>query len=56
MILLHPHKIVSKIKRLNKMKMKLKIKRKSLIKGEMRMIRIMKDQEQDHHTQEYTKP
>jgi hypothetical protein len=54
MILLHPHKIVSKIKRLNKMK--LKIKRKSLIKGEMRMIRIMKDQEQDHHTQEYTKP
>jgi hypothetical protein len=33
MILLHPHKIMSKIKRMNKMKIKLKIKREALIKG-----------------------
>jgi hypothetical protein len=47
---------MSKIKRMNKMKIMLKIKRKALIKGEMRMMGIMKDQEQDHHTHEYTKP
>jgi hypothetical protein len=39
MILLHPHKIMSKIKRMNKKNLKLKIKfmtkRKALIKGEM---------------------
>jgi hypothetical protein len=34
MILLDPHKIMSKIKRMNKMKIKLKIKRKALIKGD----------------------
>jgi hypothetical protein len=54
MILLHPHKIMSKIKRMNKKNLKLKIKfiikRKALIKGEMGMMRIMKDQEQDYHT------
>jgi hypothetical protein len=51
---------MSKIKMMNKkslkMKIKFKIKRKVLIKGEMRMIEIMKDQEQDHHTQECAKP
>jgi hypothetical protein len=56
MILLHPHKTMSKIKRMNNLKMKLMIKRKALIKGEMRMIGIMKDQEQGHHIQECTKP
>jgi hypothetical protein len=49
MILLHPHKIMSKIKRINKKNLKLKIKllikRKALIKEEIRMMRIMKDQE-----------
>jgi hypothetical protein len=40
---------MSKIKRMNKMKRKLMIKRKALIKGEMRMIGIIKDQEQSHH-------
>jgi hypothetical protein len=57
MILLHPHKIMSKIKRMNiemnkknlKMKIKFIIKSKALIKGQMRMMGIMKDQEQDHH-------
>jgi hypothetical protein len=39
-----------------KMKIKFMIKRKELIKGGMRMIGIMKDQEQDHHTQECAKP
>jgi hypothetical protein len=48
MILLYPHKIMSKIKRMNQKKVL--IKRKVLIKGQMRMIEIMKDQEQDHHT------
>jgi hypothetical protein len=60
MIPLHPHKIMSKIKRMNKkslkMKIKFMIKRKILIKGEMRMMGIMKDQEQGHHTQECVKP
>jgi hypothetical protein len=55
-ILLHPHKIMSKIKRMNKMKIKLMIKRKALIKGEMRMMGIIKNQDQSHHTQECTKP
>jgi hypothetical protein len=58
MILLHSHKIMSKTKRMNtkmnkknlKMKIKFMIKRKALIKREMRMMGIMKDQEQDHHT------
>jgi hypothetical protein len=45
MILLHPHKTVSKIKRMNKMKIKLMIKRKALIKGEIRMMEIIKDQD-----------
>jgi hypothetical protein len=56
MILLHPHRVRSKIKRMNKLKMKLKIKRKALIKGEMRMMGIIKDQEQGQHTQECIKP
>jgi hypothetical protein len=56
MILLHPHKTMSKIKRMNKMKIKPMIKRKALIKGEMRMMGIIKNQYQSHHTQEYTKP
>jgi hypothetical protein len=55
MILLHPHKTMSRIKRMNKMKIKLMIKRKALIKGEMRMMRIIKIQDQSHHTQECTK-
>jgi hypothetical protein len=55
MILLHPHKTMSKIKRMNKMKIKLMIKRKALIKGEIRMVGIIKDQEQSHHIQESTK-
>jgi hypothetical protein len=38
-----------------KMKIKLMIKRKALIKGEIRMMGIIKDQEQSHHTQEYIK-
>jgi hypothetical protein len=50
MILLHPHKTMSRIKRMNKMKIKLMIKRKALIKGEMRMMRIIKIQDQSHHT------
>jgi hypothetical protein len=60
MILIHPYKIMSKTKRMNKKNLKMKtkfmIKRKALIKGETRMMGIMKDQEQDHHTQECTKP
>jgi hypothetical protein len=38
------------------MKIKLMIKRKTLIKGEMRMMRINKDQGTSHHTQECIKP
>jgi hypothetical protein len=45
MILLHPHKAMSKIKRMNKMKIKLMIKRKTLTKGEIRMMGIIKDQD-----------
>jgi hypothetical protein len=45
MILLHPHKTMSKIKRMNKMKINLMIKRKALIKGEIRMMGIIKDQD-----------
>jgi hypothetical protein len=64
MILLHPHKIMIKTKRMNmkmnkknlNMKIKFMIKKKALLKGEIRMMGIMKDQEQDHHTQECTKP
>jgi hypothetical protein len=56
MILLHPHKTMSKIKRMIKMKIKLMIKMKELIKREIRMMRIIKDQEQSHHTQEYIEP
>jgi hypothetical protein len=47
---------MSKIKRMNEMKIKLMIKRKALIKGEMRMMGIIKDQEQNHHIQESIKP
>jgi hypothetical protein len=36
---------MSKIKRMNRMKIKLMVKRKALIKGEMRMMEIIKDQE-----------
>jgi hypothetical protein len=54
MILLHPHKTMSK--RMNKMKIKLMIKRKTLIKREMRMMGIIKNQDQSHRTQECTKP
>jgi hypothetical protein len=43
MILLYTHKIMSKIKRMYKMKIKLMIKRKSLIKGEIRIMEIIKD-------------
>jgi hypothetical protein len=32
------------------------IKKKALIKREIRMMGIMKDQEQGHHTQKGTKP
>jgi hypothetical protein len=39
-----------------KMKVKLLINKKALIKGEIRMVGIIKDQEQSHHTQEYIKP
>jgi hypothetical protein len=55
MILLHPHKTMSKIKRMIKMKIKLIIKRKVSIKGEIRTMGIIKDLEQSHHTQEYIK-
>jgi hypothetical protein len=44
MILLHPHKTISKIKMVNYMKIKLMIKRKALIMGEMRMMGFIKDQ------------
>jgi hypothetical protein len=52
MILLHTHKIMRNIKRMNmemskkslKMEIKFMIKRKALIKGEMRMMEIIKDQ------------
>jgi hypothetical protein len=47
---------MSKIKTMNKMKIKLMIKRKALIKGEIGMIGIMKYKEQCHHTQECIKP
>jgi hypothetical protein len=40
---------------MNNIKMKFMIKRKSLIKGEIRMIEIIKDQEQGRQTQECTK-
>jgi hypothetical protein len=56
MILLHPHKTMSKIKMVNYMKIKLMIKRKALILGEMRMMGFIKDQGPSHHTQECTKP
>jgi hypothetical protein len=56
MILLHPHKNMNEIKRMNKMKIRLIIKRKALIKGEIRMMGIIKDQDQSHHIQESTKP
>jgi hypothetical protein len=36
---------MSKIKRMNKMKINLMIKRKALIKGEMRMMGIIKNQD-----------
>jgi hypothetical protein len=45
---------MSKIKRMNKMKFI--IKGKELIKGEMKMMRIIKDQEQSHLIQDCTKP
>jgi hypothetical protein len=41
---------------MNEMKIKLMIKRKALIKGEMRMMGIIKDQEQNHHIQESINP
>jgi hypothetical protein len=47
---------MSKIKRMIKMKVKLLINKKALIKGEIRMMGFIKDQEQSHHTQEYIKP
>jgi hypothetical protein len=47
---------MSKIKRMNKMKIKPMINRKILIKGEIRMMGIIKDQEQGHHIQECIKP
>jgi hypothetical protein len=56
MILLQPHKTMSKIKRMNKMKIKLIIKRKASIKGEIRMMGIIKNQVQSHHIQECIKP
>jgi hypothetical protein len=56
MILLHPHKTMIKIKRMNNLKMKLMIKRKALIKGGKKIMEIMKDQEQGRHIQECTKP
>jgi hypothetical protein len=63
MILLHPHKIMIKIKRMNmkmnkknlKMKIKIMIKMRAMIKREIRMMEIMKDQRQNHHIQECTK-
>jgi hypothetical protein len=55
MILFHPHKTMSKIKKMNKMKIKLMIKRKALIKGKMMMMEIIKNQDESHHTQECTK-
>jgi hypothetical protein len=62
MILLHPHKIMIKIKRMNmkmnkkNLKIKIMIKTIAMIKGEIRMMGIMKDQGQNHHTQECVKP
>jgi hypothetical protein len=64
MILLHSHKIMIKIKRMNmkmnkknlKMKIKIMIKMRAMIKREIRMMEIMKDQRQNHHIQECTKP
>jgi hypothetical protein len=56
MILLYPYKTMSKIKRMNNMKIKLMIKRKALIKREIRMMGIIMDQVQDRHTQECIKP
>jgi hypothetical protein len=51
MILLHPHKTMSKIKKVDKMKIKLMIKRKALIRGGgVRMMGIIKNQDQIHHT------
>jgi hypothetical protein len=47
---------MSKIKRMNKMKIKPMINRKILIKGEIRMMGIIKDQEQGRHIQECIKP
>jgi uncharacterized protein (DUF1786 family) len=47
---------MSKIKRMNKMKIKPMINRKILIKGEIRMMEIIKDQEQGCHIQECIKP
>jgi hypothetical protein len=64
MILLHPHKIMIKIKRMNitmnknnlEMKMKIMINRRAMIEGLIRMMGIIKDQGKNDHTQECVKP
>jgi hypothetical protein len=38
------------------MKIKIMIKRRAMIKGKIRMMGVMKDQGQNHHNQECTKP
>jgi hypothetical protein len=56
MILFHPHRIMIKIKRMNKKNLKIMIKRRATIKGAIRMMGIIKDQGRNHHTEECTKP
>jgi hypothetical protein len=65
MILLHPHKIMIKTKRMNmrrnkkdlKMKIKLTIKMRPMMRGGgIRMMGIMNDQGQSHLIQECIKP
>jgi hypothetical protein len=51
MILLHPHKVLIKIIMKKKMNTMIKFKRRPMIKGEMRMMRI---REKQHHIQECT--
>jgi hypothetical protein len=51
MILLHPHKVLIKIIMKKKMNQMIKIKKRAMIKGEMRMMGI---KEKHHHIQECT--
>jgi hypothetical protein len=52
MILFHPHKVLIKIIMKNMLNQMIKAKKRAMIKGEMRMMRI---KEKHHHIQECVK-